>query len=69
MNARAAILNALRGQPEPLAIHQMSLIGISQTAASARLREMRREGLVRSVPVRGKRFTAWKLAPLQEELI
>jgi hypothetical protein len=41
----------------------LNLVGVSETAASARLRELKRAGLVVSVPVPGKRFTAWAIAP------
>lgn len=61
--AREKIIARLRLSPEPLAIHDLNLDGVSQTSASARLRELARDGIVQSVRVPGKRYTAWTLAP------
>jgi DNA-binding HxlR family transcriptional regulator len=63
MTARAKILQRLALAGEPLPLHKLNLEGVSQTAASARLRELHKDGLVISVPVQGKRFTAWMLTP------
>lgn len=62
MNAKTAILEVLSKASEPLAVHQFPYIGFSQTGISARLRELARDGKVESVPVPGKKFTAWRLA-------
>ena len=63
MTARQAIIKVLYESPRPLAIHELPLEGISQTSASARLRELKQDGIVVSVPVKGQRFTAWMLKP------
>ena len=63
MTARQALVKALYESPRPLALHEIPVVGINQAAASARLRELRRDGLVISVKVPGKKFTAWMLAP------
>lgn len=73
MTARDLIVKRLAQATEPLPLHALNIPMVSQTAASARLRELAREGVVQSVPVSGKRFTAWKLAgpilslPLKQE--
>lgn len=61
--AREKILDRLALAENPLALHELDINGVSQAAASARLREMAREGLVVSIPVAGKRYTAWILKP------
>ena len=61
--ARTKILQRLALADLPLPLHQLDLDGVSQAAASARLRELKKEGLVVSVPVKGKKFTAWILTP------
>ena len=61
--ARTKILQRLALADLPLPLHQLDLDGVSQAAASARLRELKKEGLVVSVPVKGKKFTAWMLTP------
>lgn len=63
MTAKALILERLAHTEIPLALHQLQIGGVSQTAASARLREMKKAGLVVSVPIPGRKFTAWALAP------
>jgi DNA-binding transcriptional regulator GbsR (MarR family) len=59
--AAGLIIERLAGSISPLAIHELDILGVSQTSASARLRELKRVGLVESVPVKGKRYTAWKI--------
>ena len=61
MTAKDKILNRLALADEPLAVHQIKVAMVSDTSCSARLREMAREGIVKSVRVPGKRFTAWTL--------
>ena len=63
VTARTKILQRLALADLPLPLHQLDLDGVSQAAASARLRELKKEGLVVSVPVKGKKFTAWMLTP------
>lgn len=62
--AKEKILDFLAMADGPVPIHELRIEGVSQTSASARLREMAREGLVESVPVEGKRYTAWKAVPV-----
>ncbi len=69
MSARDAILARLAEATRPIPLHELDVIGVSQAAASARLREMARENLVESVPVPGKRFTAWRILPGQGQLL
>lgn len=61
MSAKDKILERLSKASDPLPVHEFNLPGVSQTSISARLRELSRDGRVESVPVPGKRFTAWKL--------
>ena len=60
--ARQKIIARLYAAARPIPIHELGVDGVSQTSASARLRELAREGIVESVPVPGTRYTAWKLA-------
>ncbi len=69
MTARQALVKALYESPRPLALHEIPVIGINQAAASARLRELRRDGIVESVPVPGRKYTAWRLVPAQGQLL
>lgn len=68
MTARDKILMRLSGASRPLALHELDIPGVSQAAASARLREMAKENLVVSFPVPGKRFTSWALAALKGQM-
>ena len=61
MTARQKIIARLYEAKEPLPLHSLNIEGVSQTAASARLRELARDQIVKSVPVEGKRYTAWVL--------
>lgn len=61
--AREKILDRLSLADGPLPLHELNIHGVSQAAASARLREMKRDGLVESVRVEGKKFTAWIIKP------
>lgn len=63
MKTKDLILNRLALSDSPLSLHEFGLKSISQTSLSARLRELKREGKVISVPVEGKRFTAWIIKP------
>lgn len=63
MIARHKIVSRLYSASAPLALHELNIAGVSQAAASARLRELKRDGIVQSVPVEGKRYTAWRLTP------
>lgn len=68
MTARDLILRRLAEASRPVALHELNIQGVSQSAASARLREMARENLVVSFPVPGKKFTAWLLAALKGQM-
>lgn len=61
MTAKKAILSVLQESDRPLAIFEFGLMGVAQTSISARLRELKREGAVYSVPVKGKKYTAWQV--------
>ena len=59
MTTEQAILKVLKDSPTPLAIHEMKIMGASDTAKSARLREMRRAGKVAGWTRPGKKFKEW----------
>ena len=63
MTARTKILQRLALADLPLPIHDLNITGVSQTSASARLRELHREGLVVKYPVKGRKYDAWALRP------
>ena len=63
MTARQKILQRLALADLPLPIHALDIEGVSQTSASARLREIHREGLVIKTKAPGKRFDLWALRP------
>ena len=63
MTARTKILQRLALATEPLAVHEIKVNGVSDTACSARLREIRREGLVIKHKKIGVRFDYWSLTP------
>ena len=62
MTAKEKIIMRLASVNQALPLHALDIPGVSQTAASARLREMARDGIAVSVPVVGKRYTAWTLS-------
>ena len=63
MTARTKILQRLALADLPLPIHDLNITGVSQTSASARLRELHREGLVVKYPVKGAKYDSWALKP------
>lgn len=63
MKARDKILAFLATCDRPVPLHEMSMPGVSQTSASARLREMARDNIVESVRVPGRKYTCWILTP------
>ena len=63
LTAKEKIIARLSSSPWPVPLHNLDLPDVSECSASARLREMQREGLVVSLPVPGKKYTAWILAP------
>lgn len=66
--AKEMILQRLALADDTLAIHEFDIPSVSQTSISARLREMRRAGLVESIPVEGKFFTKWRLTTQSDYL-
>lgn len=60
--ATAAILQALKEAGKPLAVHEFPIFGHSQTALSARTREMARLGLIAGQRREGKAFKEWFLS-------
>lgn len=69
MTVKEALIQELSHSDRPLAIHEIGLMGVSQTSMSARLREMARAGIVVSVPVPGRKYTAWAIKPGQGDLL
>jgi len=67
MKAETKILEFLGNQVLPVPLHEFKIDGVSQTSASARLREMARKQLVVSVAIPGKRYTAWILPSRMEK--
>ena len=65
MTARNLIAKRLYEAKAPIPLHALDIPGVSQTAASARLRELKRDGIVVSVPVPGRKYTAWMLTPAE----
>lgn len=61
MTAKEAILKTLGQAWKPMPIHEFQLIGVSETAISARLRELARDGVVEGHRVEGKSYKAWTL--------
>jgi hypothetical protein len=57
------ILSRLALADEPLALHQLNIPDVSESAAGARLREYTRAGVTVRVKVPGKKFLSWTLAP------
>lgn len=51
----------LQADPNPLAIHELGVMGSSQTAQSMRMREMHAEGLVEGRVRKGEAFKEWRL--------
>lgn len=59
--ATEAILEALKNSPKPLAIWEMGIVGHSQTALSARTREMARLGLIAGQRREGFAYKEWQI--------
>lgn len=55
------VLAALFHSDRPLAVHETGVIGHSETAQAARLRDMQREGLVSGKTRSGKKFKEWEV--------
>lgn len=67
MNAKHAIVKCLYEQG-PKAIHEMNIMGHSQTALSARTRELARAGIVEGFRPEGKPWKVWTLVSGQGNL-
>lgn len=63
MTGRQAIIKALYESPRPLALHEIPVVGINQAAASARLRELARDGIVVGTRRPGTAYKEWAMAP------
>jgi len=61
--ARQEILRTLAMSTVPLAVHELGIPWVSDTAASARLRELAREGLVVGARAQGKPYKVWTISP------
>lgn len=61
MTAKQAIVERLRYAGRPVAIHELGLIGFSETALSARTRELARAGIIKGERREGKAFKEWSL--------
>ena len=61
--AKTKILQRLALADAPVPVHEIKCFGVSDTSASARLRELHREGLVIKHKKIGVRFDYWSLAP------
>ena len=63
MTARQSIIKFLYESSRPVAVHEIVIPRVSQTAVSARLREIARDGLVEGLRVEGKAFKVWRMVP------
>ena len=59
--AKEKILDALKNACKPLSVHEFNIYGCSETAISARLRELTRSGLVIGKVRSGTSFKEWEL--------
>jgi DNA-binding HxlR family transcriptional regulator len=63
MTGRQAVVKALYEAGEPRPIHALEVPGVSQATVSARLRELRRDGLAQKMKAPGSKFDLWRLTP------
>ncbi len=63
MTTRQAVVKVLYESPRPLAVHEFGLMGVSQTAISARLRELARDGIVIGAKHPERAYKVWSLKP------
>lgn len=61
--AKQQILEVLAVSKQGVPVHEFQIYGVSQTAISARLREMARVGQVVGHRLEGENFKRWTLAP------
>lgn len=66
--AKELIYRRLRRSEHPLAVHELDITGVSQCSASARLREMARDGIVLSVPAPGKAYKLWTVPEMMKDI-
>ena len=69
MTTSQAVVRVLSETDSPLAVHEFGLMGVSQTAISARLRELARDGVVVGVKHPTRAYKLWKMAPQQGVLL
>lgn len=63
MSARSRIVARLYESQQALAVHEFGFTDIAQTALSARLRELARDGIVYGVKHPSKPFKVWAMVP------
>jgi DNA-binding HxlR family transcriptional regulator len=68
VTTREAIISSLAESDSPLAVFEFGFMGMAQTAISARLRELAREGVVIGVKHPKGAWKVWSLAPGQGNL-
>lgn len=69
MTTSEAVVRVLSETDEALAVHEFGLMGVAQTAISARLRELAREGIVVGAKHPTKAYKVWRLNPGQGQLL
>ncbi len=69
MTTREAIIETLSSSDRALAVFEFGFMGMAQTAISARLRELAREGIVVGAKHPKRAYKIWKLAPSQGVLL
>lgn len=65
LTARQAIVSVLYESDRPLAVFEFGLMGVAQTAISARLRELARDGIVVGVKPKDKPYKVWAMKPAE----
>ena len=68
-HAKQMILDVLAKSNNPVAVHEMGIIGHSENALASRMCELERAGLVEGSYRQGKSFKEWRLRTGQLELI
>lgn len=69
ITVKERIIIKLKTVDRALAIHEFNLLGVSENALAARLRELTQDGQLCRATRAGKRFKEWALEPSQLELI
>ena len=65
ISARARIVARLYESPTAIAVHEFGFPDVAQTAISARLRELSRDGIVMGEKHPTKPFKVWRLVPAE----